>query len=260
VWTVREAEAMRRAGTWPFSPPGGVGFGLQLWLDASDAASLYNATTGGSLVSADGGVARWEDKSGNARHATQATSGSRPLRKTAIQGGKDVLRFDGSDDRLILSSGFAVPSSFTCFSVLQRKATGATKTMPFGHGDAATEGGAYPGGYWVGDVTYHRSNTNSDRYTTHGSSDMRTGYLLMDTRRNGTTSVELRVNGASKGIVTTGEGITVAASGTIDAIGYKKDPTYHDGDICEIIIYNSALSDADRSAVESYLMSKWGIS
>jgi hypothetical protein len=32
------------------------------------------------------------------------------------------------------------------------------------------------------------------------------------------------------------------------------------GDICEIIIYNSALSDTDRAAVESYLMSKWGIS
>jgi hypothetical protein len=34
---------------------------------------------------------------------------------------------------------------------------------------------------------------------------------------------------------------------------------YLDGDIAEILIYNSALSDADRSAVEAYLMSKWGI-
>jgi hypothetical protein len=32
------------------------------------------------------------------------------------------------------------------------------------------------------------------------------------------------------------------------------------GDIAEIIIYNTALSDANRSAVESYLISKWGIS
>ena len=35
---------------------------------------------------------------------------------------------------------------------------------------------------------------------------------------------------------------------------------YLNGDIAEIIIYNSALSDADRSAVESYLMTKWAIS
>jgi len=32
-----------------------------------------------------------------------------------------------------------------------------------------------------------------------------------------------------------------------------------DGDICEIIIYNSALSDTDREAVENYLLAKWNI-
>ena len=70
VWTLREAEALKRAGTWPSLAPGGVGAGLQLWLDASDATTLYGATTGGSLVASDGGVARWEDKSGNSRHYT----------------------------------------------------------------------------------------------------------------------------------------------------------------------------------------------
>ena len=86
--------------------------GLQLWLDASDASTLYDATSGGSLVAADGGVARWEDKSGNARHATQGTSGSRPLRKTAVQGGRDVLRFDGSNDSL------SIPSSTATFNFM----------------------------------------------------------------------------------------------------------------------------------------------
>jgi hypothetical protein len=66
--------------------------GLQAWYDASDASTLYDATSGGSLVAADGAVARWEDKSGNARHATQATSGDRPLRKAAVYGGRDTLR------------------------------------------------------------------------------------------------------------------------------------------------------------------------
>jgi hypothetical protein len=35
---------------------------------------------------------------------------------------------------------------------------------------------------------------------------------------------------------------------------------YLNGDIAEIIIYNSALSDTDRGLVESYLLAKWGIS
>lgn len=71
---------------------------LLLWLDASDATSLYDATSGGSLVAPDGSVARWQDKSGNAYHATQSTSGSRPVRKTNILNGRAVLRFDGTND------------------------------------------------------------------------------------------------------------------------------------------------------------------
>ncbi len=67
-----------------------------LWLDASDSSTLFDAVSGGSLVAADGAVARWEDKSGNANHATQSTSGSRPTRKTSIQNSLDVLRFNGS--------------------------------------------------------------------------------------------------------------------------------------------------------------------
>jgi len=69
-----------------------------LWLDASDGSTLFDATTGGSLPADGGLVARWEDKSGNARHATQATSGSRPTRVVAGKNGRDVLNFDGSAD------------------------------------------------------------------------------------------------------------------------------------------------------------------
>ena len=37
--------------------------GCQLALDASIPTSLYDATSGGSLVAADGVVRRWEDQS-----------------------------------------------------------------------------------------------------------------------------------------------------------------------------------------------------
>ena len=44
-----------------------------LWLDAADSTTLFDATIGGSLVVDGGTVRRWEDKSGNARHATNST-------------------------------------------------------------------------------------------------------------------------------------------------------------------------------------------
>ena len=51
-----------------------------LWLDASDLSTIYDTSVGGSLVADGGSVGRWEDKSGNARHAIQATAGNRPVR------------------------------------------------------------------------------------------------------------------------------------------------------------------------------------
>lgn len=53
--------------------------GAALWLDGSRLDSLYTTDTGSTNVSTNAGaIGRWEDLSGNARHATQATAGSRP--------------------------------------------------------------------------------------------------------------------------------------------------------------------------------------
>ncbi len=78
--------------------------GCQLALDASIATSLYDATSGGSLVAADGAVARWEDQSGSGYHVTQATGTKQPLRRVANRAGLDALQFDNTDDRLINAS------------------------------------------------------------------------------------------------------------------------------------------------------------
>ena len=81
-----------------------------LALDASIASSLYDATSGGSLVAADGAVARWEDQSGNARHATQSTSAYRPLRKSTIMN-IGALQFDGVDDQVTFTGSGSDPNT-----------------------------------------------------------------------------------------------------------------------------------------------------
>lgn len=104
VWTLREAQRLKQGGTWPvvFIIPLQIS-GLQCWLDANDAGTLYNASTGGSLVAANGGVARWEDKSSNSNHATDVVDGSgatistqRPTRVATAQNGLDAINFDGA--------------------------------------------------------------------------------------------------------------------------------------------------------------------
>jgi len=251
MWTLREAEAMRRAGTWPssFVNPASIA-GLQLWLDAADSATLFDATSGGSAVAADGGVARWEDKSGNARHATQSTAANRPARKTAIQGGKDVLRFDGSSKYFSLSST-TVPASHTVFFVFTRATSGIHS---IGLANDAEGQSRYAAWWFTDNIIYEKSNSD---FSTQGTANTTTGAFLLTTTRNATTSIAVRRNASQVASVTSGSAVTNAASGTWDRVGYNA--SYHNGDLCEIIAYNTALSDTDRANVESYLMSKWGI-
>jgi len=70
--------------------------GCSFAVDSTVASSLYNATTGGDLVAANGTVARWEDQSGNGRHVTQATENLKFIRKVSSQGGSDVLQMSAT--------------------------------------------------------------------------------------------------------------------------------------------------------------------
>jgi hypothetical protein len=223
--------------------------GLQLWYDASDASSLFDAASGGSLVAADGAVARWQDKSGNARHATQATSGNRPIRKINQRSGLDAIQFDGTNDFLSLES-IEIPASHSVFQVYQR--LGGVQSFGI-----AGEPSRYAALWFSDGVLYQISNAN---FTTHGTSSDSTGYFLVSTIRNSTASIELRRNGSTVSSVTTGSGVTNAASGEWTYIGNRTAGNFHSGNLCEIIVYNTALSDSNRAAVESYLMAKWGIS
>lgn len=75
--------------------------GCDIAYDFSNPANLYDATSGGSLVAADGAIVRCNDVSGGSANLTQGTDATRrPLRKVAALNGLDVARFDGSNDMM----------------------------------------------------------------------------------------------------------------------------------------------------------------
>jgi hypothetical protein len=289
MWTLREAQRFKQGGTWPR-----VGSvveaiaGLQLWLDSAAPETLFDATSGGSLVAADGAVARWEDKSGNTRHMTQSTSANRPTRKTGVQGGKDVLRFDGSDDSL------SVPNSTATFKFLH--AADSTMFVVFKSGATANPG---HGRYTVLSTTSTGSASDtgielitrdSDPSTMNDSLEISVlkglseNYPIQSVNNNffpsGTVGlcsavlkpgdavsgnrVSLRRNGGTASTTNSPSGAnqtpsTGNASQSLTLGRRGGDAADFNGDICEIIIYDSALSNTDRAAVESYLMTKWAI-
>lgn len=252
IWTLREVAFYKRANQWtlPFTPD--QASGLQLWLDASDAGSLYDATTGGSLVAADGGVARWEDKSGNSRHATQSTAANRPSRKTAIQNGKDVLRFDGSSDVLSVSA-FNLSTSAQCFFV-----SNAT-----GDSSGQVRNGALINFTAAGSQS-HFGGTNDDWYENfYASTRVLLGDMPMNQFVSGvvkTTSTEMvgKVFGQAEVSVAATFSGNPSKSSIGQGLGFSGG-YYFNGDAAEIIIYSPALSDTDSAKVESYLNEKWGI-
>lgn len=103
-----------------------------LWLDAADSATLFDATSGGSLVGADGAIARWEDKSGNARHLTQDTASARPslVADAAING--LVAFYDGGDSLSALApSVFESIGSASIFLTARQNTTSASARRIF---------------------------------------------------------------------------------------------------------------------------------
>jgi hypothetical protein len=88
---------------------------VALWLDADDASTLL--LNGGS-------VSNWLDKSGNTRHATEATPANQPTDTAGGLNGKHVLTFDGAADRFDIDLDFLAGVDHSAFIVT--KPTGYT--------------------------------------------------------------------------------------------------------------------------------------
>lgn len=233
--------------------------GCLSWHDASDAATLYDATSGGSLVAADAAVARWEDKSGNGRHLINATSGQRPLRKTAIQNSLDCVLFDGSDDRLRTSSNFPETgdAEFSVF-VVSKKLTAAKGNL-LGWGLSAVSLGA-SGMYddnsfvtwgYAGGNSFNLSAVNTTSFHLHSYLKTAGAINTTSTARRDRSSVATSGHSAlTPNIFSAPLGLGMWSDYTIGAAFYH-------GHIAEALIYDSKLSDSNRDAVELYLYNKW---
>jgi hypothetical protein len=233
-----------------------------LWLDAADSSTLFDAVSGGSLVAADGAVARWEDKSGNARHATQATLGSRPLRKTSIQNGLDVLRFNGSysmaigDLSLFKNIGFAVVATVAKVANVSQFIFGAETNA------AATRIGLSTS---VNGLNSQRAIL-ARRLDADGASFAQSSLLTNDSYR-----VQIGVFRFSEGTIENRDGADIKTSSlpasgntsntnsTSIRIGSLGGGQLANGDIPEVLVFASAITADEILIVEGYLHWRWGL-
>jgi hypothetical protein len=226
-----------------------------LWLDAADSSTLFDATSGGSLVAADGAIARWEDKSGNTRHFTQATSGSRPQRKTAIQNARDVLRLDGTAD--FLEQAFSAWGTSYSVVLVGKPTSVASASALF---SARSKTLANPVNAQIShasSVSQHvvRDNAGSLNNSTIASLSNSTWYLF-GAHRSGNNVTAYR-DGTAGTTQTNAIGTLTTTASSVGASfpGSATASSFFAGDIAEIVICGVS----DREIVEGYVAHKWGL-
>lgn len=204
-----------------------------LWLDALDASTV-------TLVSS--AVSQWADKSGNNRHAVQATSGSRPTYSSS------QIVFNGSKNLTSPLSGFtagAGASWFVSFTLDDVSAnTGIMGTSGNDDYDRFIGNGyQYPARFRSVRIENYRVFPTSGNHVLSGITSTSTGW---EEWVDGTTGGNQTVSFAAPTDLTVGS-IRAATNGSGSAAKFLN------GKIGEILIFPSALSTTNRQKVEGYM-------
>lgn len=243
------------------SSPGGVSGNLRWWLKAD--AGVLNPSSGTAI---DGeAVMQWNDQSTIVNNASQGTAGNRPVFRTNIINGNPVLRFAGNQFVDAASApGIVTSNSFSFFLVFKPSSFTAGGTGD-GSGtyiiDRTTPNNPLTSFKIVNTDKYHFQKRNDAGGVTGPISTVAantTSFIIADYFRNFNTALGLGLNGANP--VTSGDD---AGNLTADPIRVGRHSTTAGGgltgDLAEVIVYNTNLTNTQRQQVESYLAIKYGI-
>jgi PKD repeat protein len=200
--------------------------GLEMWLKA-DAGIVLNGNY----------VAEWNDQSGNGHHATSPFDVIRPVLQNASLNGLPAVSFDGIEDFLSYPD---VSNLRTVFWVMRESpdASGWPLRPLLG---------------FSGGVPFHRGAAEELYDATNSAAQVRNGVTRLNFQPiNGTLTV-MPVTYSILSLVTTGP-VTVNTL-TMELGIYGR--TWW-GEMAEVIIYNTPLSDVEVLQVETYLAEKYG--
>jgi len=221
--------------------PGGVSANLEFWVKAGTGATS-------SL---------WQDQSGNGYNATQATAAAQPVVTANQINFNPALVFNGTSDFMNIANSLGLgAANCAVYCVLQQ--SGTTTQVYFGSQTGATNDiqlATTPGGptqvnYW-GTGTVLTGTTNLPAGTAYIS-----GHEKAGTGANQSTIyIDGNVDQTGTIAQNTGAGNRVIGS---SYVGTGSQSYFTAGDIAEIVVYNAALSAANRSMLQSYLSFKYG--
>ncbi|MEM1059739.1 MAG: chitobiase/beta-hexosaminidase C-terminal domain-containing protein, partial [Verrucomicrobiota bacterium] len=215
--------------------------GLKLWVR-------------GDLVEKDGGdlVERWYDLSGQGNDALQTNGLTKPLHLIDAVSGAPVLKFDGSNDHLI--GALSADAGLTVMAVASTDVLGGDLRRII-----SNEYNFFLG-YDNGELaSFYGDGAVWDLMDSHGSGAlMETGNLSVLSSTNDGATDTAYLNGVQVG--SRAEAFVPFADGYV--IGRRHQDGNQQvwkGQIAEVLVFDRALTPTERTAVEDYLATRYGI-
>ena len=241
---------------------GNVTAGLELWLDANDASTVFQDTAGTTPSGSGDPVALWMDKSGGGHHATQPTAAEQPVWNATAVNGIGGIRFNpdtGTNDGMFIGdpardggigADLEVEQPYTVIIVDQYyNAARLGRTVHSGAGRnwlIGKHGGQnrYYAEGWV---------YQPNQAATLNQPDIGVGTHEANNARYYLNSVDVSGIGGSTNQSGAPGHLAIMAEG--NCCGGEASMA----DIAELLVYDHVLSGADRVAVENYLGAKYGV-
>lgn len=219
---------------------------LAFWYDASASPTIESG----------GVIERWDDLSGNGNHAGQAMADERPI-KTTDAADRDVIRFDGAEDTLVVASPPDLAAGVSLFVVFAMR----TRSDFSGILSAAAATGVDHEAFF----TLQNASAASEQFQWLARSASADPLLI---QRGDSGTISLAVLSAGGGNATfqdlDGQGTdtydgTFSTPAEIVLAGHHNDGTFGFAavDLYEVGLYPRALTPGERTALFDYLQSKY---
>ena len=214
--------------------------GCRLWLEAN----------AGVTADGSGNISAWTDQSGNGNNL--GVSGTAPTLAANVLNGGPVVRF-ATNGYFTASKVLSTDSNASMFMVC-RGLKGVSQKIFDGNSTGTAPPGTIPQRRIVtcetaGNGSVQMMGLYSANYATNQ-------YLCVSATFDSASGVaKLYLNGASAAVSNNFYLLPSASPFTVGARFSGSDK--YGGDIAEVVLYNGALSDANRQVVEGYLINKW---
>ena len=232
---------------------GGLGGAAPLWTPAQITTALwFDASDSATITTVSGAVSQWNDKSGNARHATQATASLRPSLTTGPAGIRSASASLATPPSLTLASTFTLGGDFTILMVVNRANVSSAIYVPLDANSSSNSNTANQKFmYFTGWSGFNTSLLGGAAPNLLVASFLDSSLFRM--QRSGTAGSFLKdASSSSYTFNTTALDIRYIIGGA--QANFATDSTTH-----EIIVCANSLSLTDYQKAEGYLAWKWEI-